>query len=54
METASQTKTFQTIDDLYRALQEQKYICDRRLATTIFLALGMEKPLLLEGEPGVG
>ena len=54
METASQTKTFQTIDDLYLALQEQKYICDRRLATTIFLALGMEKPLLLEGEPGVG
>jgi MoxR-like ATPase len=54
MEAASQTKTFQTIDDLYRALQEQKYICDRRLATTIFLALGMEKPLLLEGEPGVG
>ncbi len=54
METASQTKTFQTIDDLYRALQGQQYICDRRLATTIFLALGMEKPLLLEGEPGVG
>jgi len=54
MEAASQTKAFQTIDDLYRALQEQKYICDRRLATTIFLALGMEKPLLLEGEPGVG
>lgn len=54
MEAASQTKTFPTIDDLYRALREQHYICDRRLATTIFLALGMEKPLLLEGEPGVG
>jgi MoxR-like ATPase len=54
METAAQTQTFQTIEDLYRALQGQKYICDRRLATTIFLALGMEKPLLLEGEAGVG
>jgi MoxR-like ATPase len=54
MEAAHQTKTFQTIDELFRALQEQKYICDRRLATTVFLALGMEKPLLLEGEPGVG
>ena len=54
MEAASQTKNFPTIDDLYRALREQHYICDRRLATTIFLALGMEKPLLLEGEPGVG
>jgi MoxR-like ATPase len=54
MEAAAQTQTFQTIEDLYRALQGQKYICDRRLATTIFLALGMEKPLLLEGEAGVG
>jgi MoxR-like ATPase len=54
METTSQTKMFQTIDDLSLALQEQRYICDRRLATTIFLALKMEKPLLLEGEPGVG
>ncbi|MBM4312653.1 MAG: MoxR family ATPase [Deltaproteobacteria bacterium] len=54
MEAAHQTKTFQTIDELFRALQELKYICDRRLATTVFLALGMEKPLLLEGEPGVG
>jgi MoxR-like ATPase len=54
MEAPPQTKRFQTIDELYRALQELKYICDRRLATTVFLALGMEKPLLLEGEPGVG
>lgn len=54
MEAAAQNQPFQTIEDLYRALQDQKYICDRRLATTIFLALGMEKPLLLEGEPGVG
>jgi MoxR-like ATPase len=54
MEAAAQNQPFQTIEDLYRALQGQKYICDRRLATTIFLALGMEKPLLLEGEAGVG
>ncbi len=54
MEASSQAHSFQTIEDLYRALQGQKYICDRRLATTIYLALGMEKPLLLEGEAGVG
>jgi MoxR-like ATPase len=30
------------------------YICDRSLATTVFLALSLERPLLLEGEAGVG
>ncbi len=47
-------KSFQSTDDVYRALKKQKYICDRRLATVVYLALGMEKPLLLEGEAGVG
>jgi MoxR-like ATPase len=32
----------------------QSYIADRSLATTVFLALKRRKPLLLEGEPGVG
>ncbi|MDQ2715587.1 MAG: MoxR family ATPase [Chloroflexota bacterium] len=32
----------------------ERYIADRSLATTIFLALKRRKPLLLEGEPGVG
>src|SRR5579864_5675393 len=32
----------------------QRYIADRSLATTVFLALKRRKPLLLEGEPGVG
>ena len=30
------------------------YFADRRLATAVFLALKLERPLLLEGEPGVG
>ena len=47
-------KTFQSIDDVSRALKKQKYICDRKLATVIYLAIKMEKPLLLEGEAGVG
>src|SRR5207344_3256652 len=34
--------------------RERGYICDRSLATTVFLALAMERPLLLEGEAGVG
>jgi MoxR-like ATPase len=32
----------------------QNYIADRSLATTVYLALKRRKPLLLEGEPGVG
>src|SRR5438045_1738282 len=32
----------------------QRYIADRSLATTVYLALKRRKPLLLEGEPGVG
>ncbi|MBU0733149.1 MAG: MoxR family ATPase [Proteobacteria bacterium] len=47
-------KTFRSIDEVFRALKRQKYICDRRLATVIYLAFNMEKPLLLEGEAGVG
>ena len=47
-------KTFRSIDDVSRALKKQKYICDRKLATVIYLASQMEKPLLLEGEAGVG
>jgi MoxR-like ATPase len=47
-------KGFRSIDDVYKALKGQKYICDRRLATVIYLAFRMEKPLLLEGEAGVG
>lgn len=43
-----------TIEDVQRALFQQDYIADRSLATTIFLALKRHKPLLLEGEPGVG
>jgi len=45
---------FQTIDDLIRALAAVGYFADRRLATAVFLALKLHRPLLLEGEPGVG
>ena len=43
-----------SIDDVLAALSEQRYIADRSLATTIYLALKRHKPLLLEGEAGVG
>jgi MoxR-like ATPase len=43
-----------TIDTLTQALRGQGYFADRRLATAVFLALRLQRPLLLEGEPGVG
>ena len=43
-----------TIDDVERALKQHHYVADRSLATTVFLSLTLDKPLLLEGEAGVG
>ena len=43
-----------SIDALVAALQAEGYFADRRLATAVFLALRLQRPLLLEGEPGVG
>src|SRR5438034_7980016 len=54
LEQEEQITTFDTIEDVQRAMFAQDYIADRSLATTIFLALKRRKPLLLEGEPGVG
>ena len=45
---------FPTIDSLISALTAAGYYADRRLATAVFLALKLQRPLLLEGEPGVG
>jgi MoxR-like ATPase len=43
-----------TIDDTLALLARAGYVADRALATTLFLALRMERPLFLEGEAGVG
>ena len=45
---------FSSIDALVTALEAAGYYADRRLATAVFLALKLQRPLLLEGEPGVG
>ena len=47
-------RTFGTIDDLQAELLDASYLADRGLASVLFLALKLEKPLLLEGEAGVG
>jgi MoxR-like ATPase len=43
-----------SIQELCEFLKEQKYLADQGLATALFLALQMGRPLLLEGSPGVG
>jgi MoxR-like ATPase len=43
-----------SVAQLITALQAQGYYADHRLATAAFLALRLQRPLLLEGEPGVG
>jgi MoxR-like ATPase len=43
-----------SIDELQALLERQNYIADRGLATSVYLALKLRRPLLLEGEAGVG
>ncbi len=43
-----------TVDAVLELLDRQDYVADRRLATSVFLALRMGRPLFLEGEAGVG
>jgi MoxR-like ATPase len=45
---------FVSIDELTHALEGVGYHAPRRLATSVFLAMKLGRPLLLEGEPGVG
>ena len=45
---------FGSVDELEQSLRDADYLPDRGLATAIFLALEMHRPLLLEGEAGVG
>ncbi len=48
------TTAVDSIDGLTHALQGVGYHAPRRLATAVFLAMKLQRPLLLEGEPGVG
>src|SRR6266516_916156 len=44
----------ETVEELADVLLEEKYLADRGLSTATFLALHLGRPLLLEGEAGVG
>jgi len=45
---------FGSVEEVERALAADAYLADRGLATAVYLALAMQRPLLLEGEAGVG
>ena len=45
---------FEGIEEVQARLTEQSYVCDRRLATVVFLATRIGKPILVEGPAGVG
>jgi MoxR-like ATPase len=47
-------RTFETVGELEEGMRDERYIADRGLATTLYLTLRLRKPLLLEGEAGVG
>jgi MoxR-like ATPase len=45
---------FSSIDDVIERFAAQRYICNRRIATVVYLATQLEKPILIEGPAGVG
>jgi MoxR-like ATPase len=51
---SDQTIPVRPVQDLQVSLRDQSYLADRELATAIYLSLSLHKPLLLEGEAGVG
>jgi MoxR-like ATPase len=45
---------FSSVDDVLARFRALAYVCDRRIATAVYLADRMEKPILVEGPAGVG
>ncbi len=48
------TTALNTVEDVQQAMAQHRYVCEKSLATAIYLGLKLPKPLLLEGEAGVG
>ena len=45
---------FKSVEDVIQQLGQQEYICDKQIATVVFLAQQLGKPVLVEGPAGVG
>ena len=48
------TPRFESIEDIRKGFQDTGYICSQQIATTLYLARHLEKPILVEGPAGVG
>ena len=40
---------FKSVEDVIQQLSDQEYICDKQIATVVFLAQQLDKPVLVEG-----
>ena len=45
---------FRSVDDVISGFGEQKYICNKNVATVVYLGASLQKPILVEGPAGVG
>lgn len=45
---------FESVEDVALRLREQGYVCSKNIATVVYLATQLEKPVLVEGPAGVG
>ena len=45
---------FKSVEDVIQQLSDQEYICDKQIATVVYLAQQLDKPILIEGPAGVG
>src|SRR6266508_6088044 len=51
---SERTAMFQSVDDVIAGLGKQKYICNKNVATVVYLGTNLQKPILVEGPAGVG
>ena len=52
--TSDQDQKFEAIEDIQRGFKDAGYVCSRQIATTLYLAHHLGKPILVEGPAGVG
>jgi MoxR-like ATPase len=46
--------TFENVEEVSALLAGQRYVADRQIATSVYLAMRLGRPILIEGEAGVG
>ena len=48
------TDKFESVEDIKIGFEKHGYVCNRQIATTLYLAFHLQKPILVEGPAGVG